>query len=244
MFSTPGAVSRFEIPHGKHPAAPTKSDCTFKTKLAILPNRGAAVFGSTWQQTVMRCTHLNSAIGTMRAIAATGMDMAQEVSMEERTRRNQDWDSDPLFTNCPEIAQLKKRMDLPLWWDRVELSEFHDDNVNELALLAATDLAPNTVVACVGGTILPKATTYTIRLANNRHLKMDDGIGNRDSVFSYINHSFSPNVRCIPRPDNEQVVFETLRFIPQGETLSFNYTTTEEPIFASPFVDAETGMEV
>ena len=64
------------------------------------------------------------------------------------------------------------------------------------------------------------------------------------SVFSYINHSFRPNVRCIPDPDGESVVFETLRRIESGESLSFDYTSTEEPLFAEPFVDIETGHPV
>lgn len=130
------------------------------------------------------------------------------------------------------------------WWNRVELSEFHDDDLDELQLLAACDLPASTILARVGGTIVTDPTKYTIRLANQRHLNMEDGGGLSGSVFGYINHSFSPNVRCIPDPQRERVVFETLSYVRRGEPLSFDYTTTEADAFAAPFVDIETGREV
>ena len=166
---------------------------------------------------------------------------------QTRIHMLQQQNHDDTFRNCPEIDLLARRMTLPDWWSKVDVSEFNDDNVDELTLLAACDLAPNTVIARVGGRVVPESNKYTIRLSNSRHLLMSDvpnsvQLGQVPSVFSYINHSFNPNVRCIP--DGDSVVFETLRRIDSGESLSFDYTTTEEPAFAAPFVDIETGRNV
>ena len=110
--------------------------------------------------------------------------------------------------------------------------------------MAAVNIPGETVLAKVGGVVYPEPTKYTIRLANNRHVHMDDGGGSDDSVFGRINHSFSPNVRAVPLPDEECVAFVALRLIKQGESLSFDYTTTEERAFAAPFTDVITGERV
>ena len=256
MFASPGDVARVDIAYDYAGFGDGDGDGNGNgdgigpdTKVAILPNRATAVFGDSLAQTVMRAIYLDFAIGTMRAVAATeqqggGGASAREAPPAQLAAQNAVWDADPTFTQCPEMSILKKKCDLPLWWDRVELSEFSDDDVDELALLAATDIAPSTVIARVGGTVVPDPTKYTIRLATHRHLHMDDGGGTRDSVFGRINHSFSPNVRCTPLPNEEVVLFESLRRIPAGEPLSFDYTTTEEPVLASPFVDVESGRPV
>ena len=58
------------------------------------------------------------------------------------------------------------------------------------------------------------------------------------------NHSFNPNMMVEVLPDEECVVFKALRNIDAGETLSFDYTSTEEAVLAAPFVDVATGKEV
>ena len=126
----------------------------------------------------------------------------------------------------------------------VELSEFSDGNEDELQLLAANDIPPRTVIAQPTGRVVHKATKYSIRLSNFRHLLMDDGDGSNNSVFQRINHSFTPNCIAIPDDKDDKVVFETLRMIERGEPLSFDYTSTESEQFAAPFVDVETGRDV
>eukprot|EP00939_MAST-03C_sp_MAST-3C-sp1_P003889 g3889.t1 len=196
----------------------------------------------------MRAIYFNFGVETIRSVkstAPTGIEDGDvmETSSEEVANQNRVWALNPTFSNCPEIAQLKRKMNLPMWWRQIDISEFHDDNVEELQLLASQDLAPNLAIARVGGRIVPQPTKYTIRLANHKHLHMKDG-GSSDSVFSFINHSFRPNVRCIPVPADGYVIFETLRRISKGEPLSFDYTSTEEPVFAAPFVDLESGKSV
>lgn len=79
---------------------------------------------------------------------------------------------------------------------------------------------------------------------SNSHSRVWVLVHQGTSVFTRINHSFSPNLRCTPMPETEQVEFRALRRIAKGEPLSFDYTTTEEPILATPFVDFETGKPV
>ena len=218
-------------------------------KAVILPTRSCLLMANTVETAVMRAIYFDFSVSALMRIESTGgMSHHNEASEEEIKRRNAVWNNDDVFRNCPEIDLLERRMKLPDWWGKVDVSEFNDDNVDELTLLAARDLAPNTTIARVGGCVVPESNKYTIRLANNRHLLMSDvpSSVNRQvpSVFSYINHSFRPNVRCIPDPEGECVVFETLRKIESGESLSFDYTSTEEPLFAEPFVDIETGRPV
>ena len=240
-----------------------------RAKAVILPNRSCVLTANTVETAIMRAIYFDFSVSALMRIQSTGgMSYHNEASDEEVKRRNSIWNNDDVFRNCPEIDLLERRMRLPDWWGKVDVSEFNDDNVDELTLLAARDLAPNTVIARVGGCIVPESNKYTIRLANNRHLLMSDvRVNTRQSftptltphsnvqvpssvnrqvpsVFSYINHSFEPNVRCIPDPEGECVVFETLRRIESGESLSFDYTSTEEPLFAAPFVDIETGRPV
>ena len=47
-----------------------------------------------------------------------------------------------------------------------------------------------------------------------------------------------------PNPQKECITFRALRAIDAGEELTFDYTSTEDSVFASPFVDIETGMKV
>lgn len=244
MFSAGGDIGTFSIPYSRgFSGLQPEGTCSKRTKVAVLPNRSVAVFGNSVNEAIMRTIYLNFALETMQLVESTGGDV-QEASVSEQERQNRVWLENPTFSKTPEIASLQKKCDLPAWWEKIDLSEFRDDNVDELTLLAACDLAPSMTIARVGGRIFPSPSKYTIRLANNMHLHMHDGGGSNDSVFSFINHSFSPNVRCIPLPNECAVAFETLRHVKKGESLSFDYTTTEEPSFAAPFVDIETGKSV
>jgi hypothetical protein len=217
-----------------------QSSITQNTKVGILQNRAAAIFGDNIQQTIMRSIYFNFAIGSLRSICATGLERADVMSAEELERANSVWDTNPNFKDCPEIQVLKKQMVLPDWWDKVHLGEF--DNFDELDLSAAIDIPDATVVARVGGDILCKPTKHTIRLAPQVHLHMRDG--SASSVFTRLNHSFSPNLRATPFPREECIEFTALRKIHAGEPLTFDYTTTEDSVFATPFVDLSTGARV
>ena len=82
---------------------------------------------------------------------------------------------------------------------------------------------------------------HTVRLAPKVHLEMTDGGGSEESIFTRLNHSFTPNLRATPKPEQECVVFKTLRMIKAGEPLNFDYTSTEDSNLAAPFIDGETG---
>ena len=73
---------------------------------------------------------------------------------------------------------------------------------------------------------------------------MEDSLGSSEFVFYGLNHSFDPNLKCTPYPEDECVVFETLRKVRANEPLCFDYTTTEESKLANPFVDLVTGEKV
>ena len=247
MFAENGDIVSLNAPYDEFQAVDQKD--LSGAKAVILPNRSCLLMANTVETAVMRAIYFDFSVSALMRIESTGgMSHHNEASEDEIKRRNSVWNNDDVFRNCPEIDLLERRMKLPDWWAKVDVSEFNDDNVDELTLLAARDLAPNTTIARVGGCVVPESNKYTIRLANNRHLLMSDvpNSVNRQvpSVFSYINHSFRPNVRCIPDPNGECVVFETLRRIESGESLSFDYTSTEEPLFAEPFVDIETGRPV
>ena len=251
MFARPGEVAEVKVPYilenlddigkiEKH-----NNELNSETKLAILPNRAIAVFGHSINHAVMRSIYLNFAIETMRNIVSTGRENARLAEPKELLDQNYVWDTNPLFSNANhEMNILKKAMDLPLWWDRVDLTEYSDDNLDEMSLLAAVSIPPDTEIATVGGTILTKPTKHTVRLATKVHLHMTDGGGAADSVFTRLNHSFNPNVLARPNPQKECITFRALRAIDAGEELTFDYTSTEDSVFASPFVDIETGMKV
>ena len=146
-----------------------------RAKAVILPNRSCVLTANTVETAIMRAIYFDFSVSALMRIESTGgMSYHNEASDEEVKRRNSIWNNDDVFRNCPEIDLLERRMRLPDWWGKVDVSEFNDDNVDELTLLAARDLAPNTVIARVGGCIIPESNKYTIRLANNRHLLMSD----------------------------------------------------------------------
>ena len=247
MFARPGDVTEVVVPYCLDTTTEDRvdlKDLGRHTKVAILPNRATAVFGDSINQAVMRSIYLNFAVETMRGILVTGRDQARLTSPAQLDQQNDVWDTNPAFTESMEMKILKKSMALPVWWDRVEVSEFSDDNLDELQLLAAVDMPANTLIAKVGGTILTEPNKYTVRLAPKVHLLMTDGSGSKDSIFTRLNHSFTPNLRATPKPEEEMIVFKTLRAIAAGEPLHFDYTTTEDTVLAAPFVDLETGRSV
>ena len=251
MFGRTGDVVEVKVPYifdseflkaeGNFDHFPLTAD----TKVAVLPNRAVAVFGNSVNHAIMRSIYLNFAIDTMRNILATGNEKVREAEPEELLDQNFVWDNNPMFSNANhEMRILKKQMDLPLWWDRVDVSEYSDGNLDELQLLSAVDMPSNTTIATVGGTILTEATKYTVRLAPEVHLHMKDDGGSDDSIFTRLNHSFNPNLKALPDPERECITFKTIRNIQAGEQLTFDYTTTEGTTFAEPFVDLESGIKV
>jgi hypothetical protein len=251
MFARSGEVTKIKVPYIfdsldiVNNIEKYNTTLNSETKIAILPNRAVAVFGNSINHAVMRSIYFNFAIDTMKDVIATGRENACEAEPQELLDQNFVWDNNPLFSNANhEMKILKKSMNLPLWWDRVDLTEFSDDNLDELSLLAAVDMPADTKIAKVGGKIVTKPTKYTIRLAPKVHLNMTDGGGSDDSIFTRLNHSFNPNLLAKPNPEEECITFKTLRTIKAGEQLTFDYTTTEDSTFAEPFVDLETGVAV
>eukprot|EP00041_Stephanoeca_diplocostata_P005477 m.62504 g.62504 ORF g.62504 m.62504 type:complete len:432 (+) comp15808_c0_seq1:132-1427(+) len=257
MFAQPGDIPSLDIHHADalmpssstrfdEPSQHAKSMYLKTMKGCILPNYATAVFGSNVMETTVKAMYLDYAIRAMQSIYATGgRDTVEEIPAAECARLNTLWDTSAHYNGLEELTMLRSKMELPQWWDKMELIEYEGGNPDELQVVAASDLAPETVIGLVGGRVFPDPTKYTIRLATNRHLHMSDGHGSSGtSVFTRINHSFTPNLRCTPMPESEQVEFRALRRIAKGEPLSFDYTTTEEPLLASPFVDLETGKPV
>ncbi len=250
MFSVKGDLRVVDgIPYGQETVGKARytedvdAAAVEKPKVLILPNRAVAIFGETVTQSVMRAIYFNYAIDLIRTIESTGAT-AQEISEQEQQRQRDVWSADPTFSNCPEMEILKRKAQLPNHWDLVELSEFSDNNVDDLQLLAARDIPPRTKIASPSGKVLHEANKFTIRLSNYRHLLMCDGDGTNNSIFQRINHSFNPNVKCTPIDSEDRVSFETLKLIRKGEALAFDYTSTEAEQFAQPFIDIESGRQV
>ena len=229
MFARQGDVQTFATTN-TNVEPPPLGGC----RLAIAPNHGIAVLGDSIEETVVRAIYADLAVQTMFDMHCSG-DSAMVADTTFIQKANNTWDC---VRKYPELRALRKRMALPDWWDRIELNEYNESDLEELQIVADVDIWPSTLIARVGGTLSVQPSKYTIRLANGRHLDVSD------SVFSRLNHSFDPNVRVIPLVDEACVVIEALKHISVGDPLCFDYTTTEEPVLAEPFVDIETGKMV
>jgi SET domain-containing protein len=73
---------------------------------------------------------------------------------------------------------------------------------------------------------------------------MKDEKDGSDSVWMRSNHSFDPNCCVTPQVATETVVWTAEKDIFPDDMLTFDYTTTEESVLASPFVDFDTGIAV
>ena len=113
----------------------------------------------------MRAIYLNFAIETVRAVEASGREGARVLEPDQLARARDVFSTQRTYADFPEMKLLRRRMQLPGWWDRVELSEFSDDDVDELDIVAAMDIPGETMLAKVGGVVYPEPTKYTIRLA-------------------------------------------------------------------------------
>ena len=139
MYARAGDVARFD-----DEGSSSLSAC----RLAVLPNHAVALFGSSIEQVVMRAIYADLAMRTIHAVHATGGNaVVAEHSIVEAA--NAEWDANPTFSSCPELKMLRKRMNLPQWWDRVDLTEYNDDDMDELSIVAARPIGAGTPLARV-----------------------------------------------------------------------------------------------
>jgi hypothetical protein len=93
-------------------------------------------------------------------------------------------------------------------------------------VFAAEDIAEDSVVFYLKGTVTTSPTQYTIQLGRNRHLnfppirKPGDDL---DYCWQFLNHSCEPNGYM----DTDDLTFRAGRNIGRGEEITFNYLTTE-----------------
>jgi len=107
------------------------------------------------------------------------------------------------------------------------------DNNGFKGVFATENIAQDSVVFYLNGTITTQPTRYTIQLGPRRHLtfpeirKANDDL---DYCWQYLNHSCEPNGYM----NTGEFTFRALRDIAQGEEITFNYLTTESAM-AVPF---------
>ena len=95
-----------------------------------------------------------------------------------------------------------------------------------LNVVASQQMLKNTVVWTCNGLVLPFPQANTVALSGSQHLRL---IGEAE----YLWHSCEPNVRFVVRGDGSMHVLTT-KTIEEGESLRYNYLTTEWEI-AQPF---------
>ena len=107
------------------------------------------------------------------------------------------------------------------------------DNNGFKGVFATENIAQDSVVFYLNGTITTEPTKYTIQLGPRRHLtfptirKTNDDL---DYCWQYLNHSCEPNGYM----NTAEFTFRALRDIAAGEEITFNYLTTESQM-AVPF---------
>lgn len=100
-------------------------------------------------------------------------------------------------------------------------------------VFATEDIATDSVVFLLKGTVSATPNRYTIQLGRNRHLNLpalrraNDDL---DFCWQYLNHSCEPNGVM----NTTELTFRALRNIRRGEEITFNYLTTESEM-AEPF---------
>lgn len=103
--------------------------------------------------------------------------------------------------------------------------------------VAARTLRAGEVVFQEKGDILERPTMHSVQISETGHVHLR-GEGR------FLAHSFSPNCKIrIDELSSHPIDIVSLRHIDEGETLSFNYCTTEWDM-AAPFEDSETRMIV
>jgi hypothetical protein len=107
------------------------------------------------------------------------------------------------------------------------------DNNGFKGVFATQDIAEDSIIFLLRGTISTEPTMYTIQLGRNRHLnfpvvrKKDDDL---DYCWQFLNHCCEPNGYM----DVVGLTFRASRNIRRGEEITFNYLTTESAM-AVPF---------
>jgi hypothetical protein len=100
--------------------------------------------------------------------------------------------------------------------------------------VARQNISKNEVIFSELGDVLSTPNVYTVQTGEHSHVMFT-------GEAKFLAHSFSPNLKALIYPTrNNLVEFITIRDINKGESLSFNYCTTEWSV-AAPFVDSEMG---
>ena len=100
-------------------------------------------------------------------------------------------------------------------------------------IFATEDIAEDSIVFYLNGTITNQPTMYTIQLGLGRHLNFPAVRTENDDLdycWQYLNHSCEPNGYM----DVLGLTFRAARNIRRGEQITFNYLTTES-LMAVPF---------
>lgn len=109
-------------------------------------------------------------------------------------------------------------------------AEIHVDNQGFKLVRTTRDVHLGEVVLDLGqgGTVTPTPTRTSIRLSQSRHVE--------HPVGSCINHSCDPTCEII----GPYII--SLRYLPKGTEVTFNYTLYEESPLANPFTCASCGL--
>lgn len=86
--------------------------------------------------------------------------------------------------------------------------------------MAAIDFKAGDVVGSAPGVFQSNPTRFTIQVREDKHIAFEGGL-------EYVNHSCSPNSRLVVSENTPEIAFITTRDVQAGESLSFDYSTTE-----------------
>jgi len=107
------------------------------------------------------------------------------------------------------------------------------DNDGYKGIFATEDIAEDSVVFYLKGTITTQPTRYTIQMGPREHLNFPSVRRTNDDLdycWQYLNHSCAPNGYM----NTAEFTFRALRNIQAGEEITFNYLSTESEM-AVPF---------
>lgn len=99
-------------------------------------------------------------------------------------------------------------------------------------VIATADIAEREVILRIEGRVVDRPSKYTVQIGECSHVEPWVGrmaAGEGSPVWPYLNHSCDPNAHVKGRE------LVSLRAISRGESITFDYNTTEDDI-ATPFV--------
>jgi hypothetical protein len=142
--------------------------------------------------------------------------------------------------SSPSVGKTSQLCLGPLEWHRPVVREAVHDVIDDSAVsgvknVARSNIKAGTVIFQEGGPIHNQPCMHSIQVGVTQHCAIQ-GEGR------FTSHSFNPNMMVrIVEMTSHPVDFIAVRDIAEGESLTFDYTTTEWEM-NSGFNDAETGM--